>query len=243
MRPDLSNIDHPATTFLASVHDHGVPIYFDDPDWSLQKLDEAMSTGCNRSATVHKEFIAEEMVEFAQSGFWTILPYEKVRNIPGLRLSPAQIKEERDRKPRFISDHRSWGVNDHTLPLAPHESMQFGGALYRLLYAIRHADPDHGPVYMAKYDLKDGFYRVHLRPAHCVKLAVVLPRYEGLPPLVAVPLSLTMGWKNSPPTFCSLTETIADVCNDRLYKRHAPPHRLEPLAVDLDKVPPLLPRD
>ena len=121
--------------------------------------------------------------------------------------------------------------------------MQFGGALYRLLYQIRHADPTHGPVYMAKFDIKDGFYRVHLRPKHCPRLAIVLPRYDGLPPLVAIPLAITMGWTNSPPTFCALTETAADVCNDQLYKRHAPPHRLESLTTPYDNIDSSLPRN
>jgi hypothetical protein len=82
-------------------------------------------------------------------------------------------------------------------------------------------------VYQSKYDLKDGFYKLHFRPAHALNLAVVLPQYEGLPPLVAIPLCLTMGWINSPPTFCGLSETICDVANNRLFRRHAPPHRLE----------------
>jgi hypothetical protein len=206
----------------------------DDPDWSLDQLDACIAQGCNHSATAHKDFIAQEFMEFGDLGFWTVLPYDRVRHLLK-RLSPAQIKVERDRKPRFISDHRSWGVNLHCLPTAPHEAMQFGGCLYRLLSYIRHADPRHGVVYLSKYDIKDGFYRIHLRPSDCLRLAIVLPRYEGLPPLVAIPMSLTMGWTNSPPTFCALTETICDVANSRLYRRHAPPHRLEKVAASHDE--------
>jgi hypothetical protein len=234
LKPSVAEIPHPAAGFLASIHDHGVPVLFDDPDWTLSELDAAVAKGCNHSAVEHKDFIAEEMLEFAKDGFWTILPYDRVRGLKGLRLSPAQIKEERDRRPRFIADHKSWGVNDHTLPTTPMESMQFGGALYRILTHIRNANPDHGPVYLSKYDVKDGFYRIHLRPEHGVKLAIVLPPYDGLPPLIAIPFVLTMGWKNSPPTFCAFSETACDVANARLYKRHAPPHRLEHLPAPLD---------
>jgi len=39
-----------------------------------------------------------------------------------------------------------------------------------------------------------------------------------------------MGWVKSPPLFCSLTETICDLANARMYHRHAPPHRQESLA-------------
>lgn len=117
------------------------------------------------------------MLEFSESGYWTILPYSEVRQLPGLRGSPAHMKEELDRKDRFLADHSNWGVNEHTLPLAPKEAMQFGWALSRLLYSIRHADPKYGPVYLSKLDLKDGFYRLHLRPEDAPSLAVVLPKY------------------------------------------------------------------
>lgn len=43
-----------------------------------------------------------------------------------------------------------------------------------------------------------------------------------------------MGWVNSPPIFCSLTETICDLANSRMYRRHAPPHRQEDLAACRD---------
>lgn len=54
--------------------------------------------------------------------------------------------------------------------------------------------------------------------------------------MVAVPLVLTMGWINSPPTFCALSETACDIANSRLYRRHAPIHRLEHLAETHDDV-------
>jgi hypothetical protein len=94
---------------------------------------------------------------------------------------------------------------------------------------------------MAKYDVKDGFYRIHLHPEHAVKLAIVLPPYDGLPPLITIPFVLTMGWKNSPPTFSAFSETTCDVANARLYKRHAPPHRLEHLPAPLDNFQTILP--
>jgi hypothetical protein len=49
--------------------------------------------------------------------------------------------------------------------------------------------------------------------------------------LVAFPLALPMGWTQSPPYFCALTETVADVANERLRSGHRPtPHRLDALA-------------
>jgi hypothetical protein len=98
-----------------------------------------------------------------------------------------------------------YGINKDTVQLAPQEAMQFGRALDRLLYKIRHANPKYGPVYMAKIDISDGFYRIGLTPDTAPKLAVVIPSLEGEPPLVAIPLSLPMGWVESPPVFCAAT--------------------------------------
>ena len=108
--------------------------------------------------------------------------------------------------------------------------MQFGGALPRILWLLRHADPREGPMYLAKYDISDGFYGIFLDPDDALKLGVLMPRYDGEPQLVAVPLSLTMGWVSSPPTFCAASETAADIANASLYRHTVPPHRLENIA-------------
>lgn len=243
LQPNLSLLPISAGPYLSALHRHGAPVLLDEPEWSQEKRDHAIQRGCHSSAAEHKAFIAEEMCEFIEDGFWSVLPYELVKDLPGLRLSPAQIKEERDRKPRFIADHTFWEINENTIrSTAPMDAMQFGGALHRLLHKVRHANPKHGKVYISKYDLKDGFYRIHLRPSQCPSLAVVLPEYEGMPRLVAVPLVLTMGWTNSPPTFCSVSESICDLAASQFYKRHAPPHRLEEHVTDatcdpLDSLP------
>ena len=177
LRENLQELAHPAGQFLASIEAHGVPVAFDDEPWSLQRMDDAVKKGCHPTAQKHSAFIAHEMTEFMESGYWTVLPYSEVRHLPGVRGSPAHMKEELDRKDRFLADHTNWGVNEHTLPLAPKEAMQFGGALYRLCYIIRHADPKYGPVFLAKFDLKDGLYRMHLRPEDALSLTVVLPKY------------------------------------------------------------------
>jgi len=177
LQANLQDLPHPAGDFLASLEAHGVPVAFDDEPWTLQKMDDAVKKGCHPPAQKRAAFIAQEMLEFAESGYWTILPYSKVRHLPGLRGSPAHMKEELDRNDRFLADHSNWGVNEHTLALAPKEAMQFGGTLYHLLYLICHADPKYGIIYLANFDLKDGFYCLHLQPKDTPSLTVVLPRY------------------------------------------------------------------
>ena len=110
----------------------------------------------------------------------------------------------------------------------PAEAIQFGQALWCILQRILHADPRHGPVYLLKVDLSDGYYQVHLRTNDIPQLAVALP--PPLNDLVALPLCLPMGWINSPAYFCAVAETIADLTNHDLQTNphpRPPPHRLE----------------
>ena len=39
--------------------------------------------------------------------------------------------------------------------------------------------------------------------------------------MIAIPLTLPMGWKKSPPLFCTATETVADLANEAL-RTHQP---------------------
>ena len=245
LSPDLEHLPHPASRLLVSFRDHGMPVVTSTTGWSDSDIDARLQRGSHKSTEDHIDFVREEMADFAQKGFWTVLPYEAVRELsrlPGfrhlrsLRVSPLGCVPQRDRRPRLIVDLSFYGVNADTVKLAPHEAMQFGRALERLLFRIRHADPRYGPVYLNKIDISDGFYRVALAASSAPKLAVVLPMRPGEPTLLAIPLSLPMGWIESPPAFCSVMETVADIANSRLPRQYAPPHRLEKFA---DMPPPV----
>ena len=235
----IDDIEHSAREQLQDVRDHGVPVPVRDEPWDADKLDECVRHGAHKSAQDHAAFLREEMADFMEANFWTVLPYDQVRDLPDIRLSPAGIKEERERRPRVVIDHTWYGVNDNTEPSPFLPAMQFGGTLPRILWRLRHADPRYGPVHMAKYDVADGFYRLHLNANDAPKLAVILPAYPGEPQLIAIPLSTTMGWVSSPPTFCAASETIADLSNKALARGEpAAPHRLEAVAKALDEPTP-----
>ena len=236
LAPELDEVDHPASHLLRQWRDHGVPALTTSEPWTAKKLDSCVERGCHRSATEHSSFLREEMAEFIENKFWTVLPYDKVKNFPALQLSPAAVKDERDRKPRLLCDHSWYPVNDTTSPHAPPESMQFGGALHRVLRRVRHANPKFGPVFLSKHDIKDGFYRMFLKASDCPRLAIILPKYEGETQLIAIPMSCTMGWTQSPPTFSVMSETVTDLTNHEFSRqpRSVPPHRLEPAAAKKD---------
>ena len=130
----------------------------------------------------------------------------------------------------MIIDHIWFGVNNHTVVELPLEVMQFGGALSQILWLLQHANPSQGLVYMAKYNISDGFYHMFLHPEDMLKLSVLMPCYEGEPQLIAVLLSTTMGWVSSPPTFCTASETVADLAKALLYKNTVLLHHLEDAA-------------
>ncbi len=67
---------------------------------------------------------------------------------------------------------------------------------------------------MAKWDIKDGFWRMDCEKGEEYNFAYVLPQEEGMPITLVVPTSLQMGWVESPPYFCAATETARDIASD-----------------------------
>jgi hypothetical protein len=223
----LDNVHHPARCLLRLYKHRGAPVKFFTPPWTSHQVQRALSRGPHKSAHEYIDYLGEEFVDMINKGLWVILPYLVVQHLPGLRISPPGVIPQLGRRPRWIVDYSWWNVNADTLPLAAMEVMQFGHALEHILREILLANPDFGPVYL----LSDGFYRTALNMDDIPKLGVAFPTAPGEDPLVAFPLVLPMGWKNSPPIFSSTTETIADMVNSRIAKlAPALPHHLDDLA-------------
>jgi hypothetical protein len=134
-------------------------------------------------------------------------------------------------------DHTYSNMNQESLLSALPEAMQFGWALDHILFTIHQANPNHRPVYTAKWDVNNGYSHMHLWPNRASCLAYLLPKFDGKEQLVAIPLIPTMGWVESPLVFCMLSKTITNLSNecmhDPTYTTKA--HCLEPLAKERDK--------
>jgi Reverse transcriptase (RNA-dependent DNA polymerase). len=238
-RKDLADmhINHPAKRLLLSYKKQGVPAKVTTPRWSPERIRQAIARGPHRSCREHTEFLSEEFVSMIQKGQWTILPFSAVKEFVNLRISPPGVVPQRDRRPRWIVDYSFYDVNEETLPLVAEGSMQFGHTLERILRHILLSDPSHGPVYLIKIDISDGFYRIDMNPDDIPRLGVVFPTEDGQEPLIAFPLVLPMGWKNSPPAFTTATETIADLANGALKAGQVMrPHPLDVRAAKLDNI-------
>jgi hypothetical protein len=233
--PDLPNhihqLPHKAARLLNHLRRKGVPCKLQTPPWTTARRDAAVQRGPHKSALEHSSFLDEEMATMVSRGQWMVLPYSVVRDMAKLRIAPIGVVPQHDRRPRTIVDYTFHRLNAETLPLAPSEAMQFGRTLQRLLQKIVHADPQHGPVYMCKVDIADGFYRLHLSPEDIPSLGVAFPPAPDGTPLIAFPLTCPMGWVESPPWFSAATETGADLANALLATPYVPaPHRLDATA-------------
>jgi hypothetical protein len=154
--------------------------------------------GPHQSALEFRDFLVSEFVDMIRKKQWCLLPFASVAHLPSLRLSPLGVVPQRDRRPRTIVDYSFFGVNSESANLAPGTAMQFGKALPRLLARMFHADARHGPVFMSKVDIADGFYRIGLAPSAIPTLGVLFPDIADHPKLVAFPFVLPMGWAQLP---------------------------------------------
>ena len=226
INPAVGDVPHPAAAYCAYVQKHGAPVLSKSVPKTEAALQAALDRGPHPSAEAHAEFLWEEVYEMCMRRHSMVLPASVVRGIPGVEISPPGVAEQRDRRPRPICDLTFSGVNDNTVDMTVHDSMQFGRALRRILLQIYRADPRWGPVYMLKADIADGFYNVKVNPEGSKHFGIVLPTPPGQEPMVLFFLALPMGWVASPPVFCAFTEMVADLTNENIKSNwRPPPHR------------------
>ncbi len=98
-------------------------------------------------------------------------------------------------------------VNAATTKTAPRGAInQIGHSLQRIIHAFAMAVSD-AKIFMAKFDIKDGFWRLDCKTGQEWNFCYVLPQPPNQPVKLVVPTSLQMGWIESPPYFCVASET------------------------------------
>ena len=86
----------------------------------------------------------------------------------------------------------------------------------------------------------DAFYCMNLNPDDSIRLGVLFPTRKGERKLIVIPLILPMGWSESPPAFCTGTETVVDLANTTLASDMPSllvPHRLDSVSETTAKIP------
>jgi hypothetical protein len=103
-------------------------------------------------------------------------------------------------------------VNESTVKTAPQGAIdQMGHVLSRIIHTFAEAVED-SKIFLAKWDIKDGFWRLDCEEGQEWNFCYVLPPANASDPVeLVVPTSLQMGWIESPPYFCAASETGRDV--------------------------------
>jgi hypothetical protein len=125
-------------------------------------------------------------------------------------------------------------VKDTTIKSAPKGAInQLGECLSRIVHAFAETDED-AKFFMAKWDIKDGFWRMDCREGEEWNFAYVLPQPEGAPIMLVMPTSLQMGWVISLPYFCAATETARDIATKYtdMPIGSIPPHKFVRYTID-----------
>ena len=123
-------------------------------------------------------------------------------------------------------------VNSGTVKLAPEEAMvQLGNCMKRIVSTMAdNIDPAH-PFVFAKVDIKDGFWRLRVSDEDAWNFCYTMPQVGNNTDVddldIVVPISLQMGWCESPPLFCAVTETAQDVIQSLMEKNALPSHKFK----------------
>ena len=217
---------HPAGELLSEWAQMGCPTRT-GRQWTKAEIWEAVERGPHRSALSPKalQHFADEVKEKVAIGQCRTVAWDSIKDNPPsqLKISPIAAIPHKSRSFRSSLDLsfslrlRNGGilqsVNDTTVKLAPKGALdQLGHSLSRIIHAFAEAPDDKNTkIFMAKWDVKDRFWRMCCEEGEEYNFAYILPQAEDQTTIIVVPTSLQMGWVESPPYFCAASETARDV--------------------------------
>jgi hypothetical protein len=227
MCPSGLALHHPAADILREWATYGCPTRTGKP-WTRAEMQAAIERGPHRSALsdeaiAHFKAEVEEKVRIGQA---KLVAWDAIKDDPPpeLKISPIAAIPHKSKQFRSILDlsfHLRLArgqvipsVNSTTMKTAPKGAIdQLGHSLSRVIHAFAETEDD-ARIFMAKWDIKDGFWRMDAEAGAEWNFSYVLPQRPGSPCLLVVPTSLQMGWVESPPFFCAASETARDVAQD-----------------------------
>ncbi|GFH50466.1 hypothetical protein CTEN210_06942 [Chaetoceros tenuissimus] len=216
-------------------------------NWSREHIEAALLRGPHISAKSSEAItvLREETAAKVEAGFARVVRYGDIRVLlpPSLKISPIAGVPHKSRRFRWILDlsfQLLWNgkklpsVNSATSVQSKHQSMtQLGQVLKRIIAIMadaRKKDAD-ATFRFAKLDIKDGFWRLGVSDEDAWNFCYVLPsltEVENIDDIeIVVPNLLQMGWCESPPLFCSASETGRDVIAELLKQDSLPEHKFE----------------
>ena len=150
--------------------------------------------------------LQQEVAEKEKQGAMRVVLWEDLKkDLPReLKVSPIAMIPHKLRlyraildlsyKLRLTQEEVLKSVNESTTKTAPRGAIdQLGHSLSRIIHAFAEVD-DNVKVFMAKWDIKDGFWRLDCEEGEEYNFAYVLPQEDGMPVRLIIPTVLQMGW-------------------------------------------------
>jgi hypothetical protein len=202
-------LHHPAAPLLKEWATYSCPTQTGQP-WTTAEMQEVIDCGPHRSA-LSEEAIAHfkaEVEEKVKSGQAKLVSWDSIKANPpeNLKISPIAAIPHKSKQFRSILDlsfHlrlKQGGVlpsvNSATVKTAPKGAIdQLGHSLSRIIHAFAETDDD-AVIFMAIWDIKDGFWRLDAGEGAEYNFSYVMPQppAPGSPTMLVVPTLLQMGW-------------------------------------------------
>ena len=247
----------------------GVPVDC-GPPWSSTSLQAALAAGPHASATTAAaiQLISEDVRYQVNAGFARLLCHpDPLAILPKTaKISRVAVVPQTDRRDRIILDlsadvhcqkpssrrHKQpqllqASVNATTADADDQAAVKDLGTALKAVLLFMFLHPPSCPIWFAKLDLSDGFWRLLVERGSEPNFLWLLPQMSpSQTPTLVIPSALQMGWKNSPAYFCTVTAAVCTLlCNLLQFTSCAgppalPPHPLEAHGWE-PPVPPSLP--
>ncbi len=128
-------------------------------------------------------------------------------------------------------------VNDSTVLRAPSVAMKQIGKVFPHLLQYMRDTPEGLHILFLKLDISNGFWHLVVREEDSFNFAYILPQQTGEPVRIVLPSAVQTGWVESPPLFCSVTESARDLTQHLVdNKIYLPVHPLEN-KISIEQVP------
>ena len=106
--PDIHSavgaLPHEAAPLLDQMRQKETPVKIYGPPLTPKQLYAVIVYGLHNSCDKDPSFLRAEMRYFVKKGFWIVLLLEDDAGLNGLRLTPAGIIPQRDRRDRIVID-------------------------------------------------------------------------------------------------------------------------------------------
>jgi len=164
-------------------------------NWTRAEMAAAIARGPHESALSQEaiQHFTDEVKEKVACGQARVVNWDDIKcnPPPQLKISPIAAIPHKSKAFRSILDlsfrlrlegeGMLLAVNDTSTKTAPQGAIdQIGHALKRIIHAFAEAGDDE-KIFMAKWDIKDGFWRLQCREGEEWNFSYVLPREQGHP--------------------------------------------------------------